>query len=330
MRIIFHIGMGKTGTSSVQHVLQNHAKELAEQSAAYLGIWFGAVDPSFDGQQGFISFISQTAEQMVASADKFHANLVDRAAKERVETLIFSNEGLYEAGHQLHPFFNRLKAKGSEMSFVIYARDPRAWLPSAYTQWGIRHKTNSGAVLDFTTLARHLINRYELIRFWQQNFGESLTVRPFETGTDVVQDFANTAGLTLPGSGTRELDRCEPADILLRAMFNNRFPDPVLPSIFDSFLNNVSQTPVTSLREMTERCFSHDGVEEVLAEHRDLFEFIRDRVGIDFVDSPPRPSKMPDEAELQRRVVDYLVEITFDQAHRIKRLERLVDEMQKS
>ncbi|KZZ01031.1 hypothetical protein A3747_20425 [Sulfitobacter sp. HI0076] len=213
------------------------------------------------------------------------------------------------------------------MSFLAYMRDPRAWLPSAYTQWAIRHKTNEGPIQDFPTAARRLIGQYEGIRFWQQNFGDVLTVRPFEPGFDVVQDFAATVGLTLPDTKTRKLERAEPADTLMRAMFNTRFPGQVLPDRFDRFVTNSSHAPVPSTHEMAERCFCHDGADEIIAEKRNLFEHIRDAVGLDFLEGEPRQSKSPDEAELQRRVIDYLVEVTFDQAQRLKRLERLVNEL---
>lgn len=327
MRIVFYIGMGKTGTTSIQHALRSGSNALASQRAAYLSMWFEEIDPAFKGLGGFARFIAGSEQEKVAGADSFHSYLVDRAAKEGIETFIFSNESVFEAGHQLDPFFRRLKAKELSMTFVAYLRDPRDWLPSAYTQWAIRHKTNRGPVQDFQTAARRLIGQYEVFRFWQQNFGDVLTVRPFESGSDVVDDFAQTVGLDLPKSDSRKLERAEPADTLLRALFNTRFPDQVLPDRFDRFVTNSSQVPVPSLHDMAERCFRHEGAEEIVAEKRELFEYIRDSVGLDLLDGDPKPSKMPDEAELQRRVIDYLVEVTFDQAQRLKRLERLVNEL---
>lgn len=327
MRIIFHIGMGKTGTSSIQHVLRNHAKELGKQNVAYLGMWFNCIDPGFEGYQGFARFIAQTDEEKAASADRFFTFLVDRAAKEGIETFVFSNESLFATYLRLSPFLERLQARGLAMSFVAYLRDPRAWLPSAYTQWAIRHKTNEGPVQNFPTAARRLVEQYEGIRSWQQDFGDVLTVRPFETSLDVVQDFAATVGVTLPETDTRELERAEPADILLRAMFNTRFSDQVLPDRFDRLVTNSSHAPVPSLQEMVERCFNYDGAQDVIAEKRDLFEYIRDSFGLDFLAGDPKQSKTPHAGELQSRVIDYLVEVTFDQAQRLKRLERLVNEL---
>ena len=327
MRIIFHIGMGKTGTTSIQYALRNGADALAGQRAAYLSMWFEEINPAFKGLGGFSRFMAGSEQEKVAGADSFHAYLVDRAAKEGIETFVFSNESLFASCLHLAPFLERLQARGLAMSFVAYLRDPRAWLPSAYTQWAIRHKTNNGPVQDFPTAARRLIGQYEGIRFWQQSFGDVLTVRPFETGADVVQDFAATVGVTLPETDTRKLERAEPADILLRAMFNTRFPDQVLPDRFDRFVTNSSHAPVPSLQEMVERCFNYDGAQDIIAEKRDLFEYIRDSFGLDFLAGDPKQSKTPHAGELQSRVIDYLVEVTFDQAQRLKRLERLVNEL---
>jgi hypothetical protein len=319
--------MGKTGTTSVQHSLRTNAEALISQKAAYLSMWFDEIGLAFKELGGFSRFIAGNEQEKVAGADRFHAHLVDRAEKEGIETFIFSNEGLFEAGPQLAPFFRRLKAKGLSMSFVAYLRDPGNWLPSAYTQWAIRHKTNQGPVQDFKTAARRLIRQYEGIRFWHENYSAELTVRLFESRLDVVEDFAKAVGLNLPKSDIRRLERAEPADILLRAMYNTRFPEQVLPDRFDRFVTNSSQAPIPSMHEMAERCFRHEGAEQIITEKRALFEYIRDSIGFDFLDGEPKPSRMPDERDLQRRVIDYLVEVTFDQAQRLKRLERLINEL---
>lgn len=51
MKIVFHIGMGKTGTSSIQAALSQNAGELRKQGALYLGMWFDRLDPSYKGLQ---------------------------------------------------------------------------------------------------------------------------------------------------------------------------------------------------------------------------------------------------------------------------------------
>ncbi len=327
MRIVFHIGMGKTGTTSIQHALKESADALARQNAAFLSMSLDEINPASTGIANYYRFINGTAQEKAEGTERFHSYLVERAAKEGIETFIFSNERVYENGRKLEPFFNGLKAKGLAMSFVVYMRDPRSWLPSAYTQWAIRHKTNQGPVQGFATAARRLIGRYEEIRFWQEKFGDVLTVRPFEKGFDVVQDFAQTVGVTLPETNTRKLERGEPADLLLRAMLNTRFHDPVLPNRFHKVVTNSSRAPVPSLREMSERCFNHEAMEEIIAEKRELFDDLRDSFGFDLLAGGAPASRQPDEAEIQRRVIDYLVEMSLDQAQRLIRLEQLVSKL---
>lgn len=324
MRLIFHIGMGKTGTTSIQHALRTNPKTLSNQNANYLGMWFDTIEPTFHGVAGVAKFLALNDHEKVLKAEHFFDNITEIANKHKVNTFIFSNESMFQAGPQLAPFLRTLKSKDLSISFVAYLRNARQWLPSAYTQWAVRHKTNEGPIQDFEIFARRAIGQYEGIRFWQDHFGADLTVRPFDTTVDVVQDFAATVGLSLPITDTRHLERSEPADTLLRAAFNNRFPDKVLPEKFDRFVTNSSRAPVPSLQAMADRCFQHEGVEEIIAERQELFGYIRNSFGIDLLKNESRPSKVPDNAEMQRRIIDYLVEVTFDQAQRLKRLERLM------
>lgn len=326
MKLIFHIGMGKTGTSSIQQALRSNSAQLAQQKASYLGLWFDAIDPDYLGIEGQEKFFALDPAKMRLAADRFGAALLERSRNSSTETFLLSNENIFASGPVLDPFLRRLLENGIEVSLIAYLRNPVSWLPSAYTQWGVYHKTAPGPIKPYEARARELIGQYEGIRFWLDGYGDRLIVRQFEKGVDVVQDFGEAVGLSLQSLDARQLERSEPADILLRAMFNDRVPSPVLPERFNNVVVNTGKKPVPSLREMADRCFSTDCTEEIVAEKRELFEFIRDRLGMDFVDSPGERSSIPDHAELQQRVIDYLVEITLDQARRLKRLERLLQE----
>lgn len=326
MRIIFHIGMGKTGTTSIQQALRQNAADLSRQNIHYLGVWFDAISPEFRGVEGQRKFVSQGGEALASSAATFLKALQEKAQGDENAVFILSNENMFAAGPALHPFLAALGENGAELQLIAYLRDPHSWLPSAYTQWGIRHKTQPGPIVPYEKMARELIGQYGAIRFWLENYADRLSVRPFEKGIDVIQDFAETAAISLPPTKIRALERAEPAEILLRAMFNNRIPEPVLPERFDRLVVNTARKEVPSLAEMTQTCFRHDKTDEIIEEQHELFETIRDRVGIDYLDGAAGPERIPDAAELQARVIDYLLEITFDQAQRLKRLERLVNE----
>lgn len=328
MRIIFHIGMGKTGTTSIQNALSAAGAQLAEQRTAYLGMWFDMIDPAFFGLEGSQQFFDLGDTALRAHAERFAGICEERARRDGTELFLFSNEAIFEAGPALTPFFEALD-RHMDVRFLAYMRDPHRWLPSAYTQWGIRHKHNKGAVRTFPETARELIGMYDATRHWVAAFGDRLTVRPQDTGTDVVADFATACGMDVDLPERRSLERSEPAELILRAIYNDRFEDRMLPQQFNNFVVNP-QRGIRSVSEMRERCFAHEGIAEIVSERRELFEFIRDNLGLDFLEDTTEHRGLPDETELRARLIDYLIEIAFSQAHRIKRLEREVEKLAKA
>ncbi len=57
MRIVFHIGMGKTGTTSIQHALKESADALARQNAAFLSMSLDEINPASTGIANYYRFI---------------------------------------------------------------------------------------------------------------------------------------------------------------------------------------------------------------------------------------------------------------------------------
>jgi len=327
MKILFHIGMGKTGTSSIQQALQQNTKQLAARKVAYLGMWFTAIHPSFQGLAGQRKFFQSTDEAILGYARRLADVLRARATEDGTEVFIHSNEGLFGQIEKFAPFITELRARGVEVEILAYMRDPHAWLPSAFTQWGIRHKYAPGPIQPFGERARTLIHQYDAIRTWHELFPDLLTLRQHETGTDVVQDFAQTAGLVLETDSNRYLERGEDAEILLRALFNNRFEEEVLPDRFNRIVINTLRRPVTRVPEMAERCFSMEGINDIVAENAEIFGFIRDTFGFDYLPGQATDRRPVDAAELQSRLVDYLIEISYQQGERITRLERQLREL---
>lgn len=322
MKILFHIGMGKTGTSSVQQVLQQNPEQLAEQKAEYLGMWFNLIKPSFQGHVGLRDFFQSSDEDIAGFARSFAEILRTRAATNGTELFLFSNEALFGHVHKITPFLSELQAQGIEVDLLAYMRDPHAWLPSAFTQWGIRHKHASGPIQPFGERARTLIHHYDAIQIWHKNFPGLLRLRRHETGIDVVQDFAQAAGITLETGPKRYLERAEDAEVLMRALYNNRIKGEALPERFNRLVINTNRGPVPSASEMAERCFVMEGIDEIVEERRDLFTFIRDTFGFDYLNGSAKERPPVDSAALQTRLLDFLIETTFQQSDRITHLER--------
>lgn len=325
MRLILHVGMGKTGTSSIQRALQGNAQTLAAQDALYLGMWFSAIDTKFDGHDGLMAFCNSTAEQQVEYARLFKQALAKTADANGTRTFIMSNEGLFDRVDKILPFLNALRGE-LDVSLLAYMRDPHQWLPSAFHQWSLRHKTYEGPMRSFSDFAPELIKQYEAIRIWQGHFSDILDVRLHDKGTDVVADFAKGCGLTLDLPDVRHLERSEPAETYLRAAFNARLATGGMPETFDRQVHNVHARPVPTFETLMDLCFKHDNIDGIVEEQRELFEFIKKNLGFDFLSGPPTAPRQPDQAALQTRLIDYLIEITLEQSIRLKRLEKLAHE----
>lgn len=319
--------MGKTGTTSIQRALSTNADLLAQKDTHYLGVWFDIINPKYRGDVNLQYLFAESEAESLA--DRFLDELTALSKKQGTQTFILSNEALFERVRQFSPFLKALKAK-ADVQVIAYMRDPHSWLPAAYTQWGIQHKHHTGPIQPFGKMARKLINQYGGIHGWAEEFSDILTIRPFEKGLNVVADFAQIIGQEIDLGEERSLERAEPAEITLRALFNTRFEAPVLPDRFNMVILNTNKKTVPKLKDMVDLCFRHDGIEEIIEEKRGLFEFIRDNTGMDFLNRQPPLPKMPDITELESRLVDYLLEITFDQAQRIQRLERQFENLLKT
>lgn len=74
MEIILHVGMGKTGTTSIQKVLAANATKLRSQGIEYLGMWFSFIDEAMQGYIGQQQFYQSQPEEMASYAK----SLLDR------------------------------------------------------------------------------------------------------------------------------------------------------------------------------------------------------------------------------------------------------------
>ena len=318
--------MGKTGTSSIQKALEKNIPHLAEQKVTYLGMMFDMVDPEVKGQLSAAKVFSQPPETIALYAQRFLAYLQAQAARDGTEVFILSNESLFAQAFNFTPFLEAVR-KEIEVRAIGYLRNPYSWLPSAYTQWAIRHKAQPGEIEPFAISAKKLIRQYHGIYIWQEKFSDILSIRSYEANADVVLDFASAAEIDLIPPDRRQLVRGEPAQTVLRALFNNRIPGPVMPTKFNRAVRIFDGRKVASVRDVATRCFDYSEVAAVIGENQEVFEFVRDNLGFDFFGPAPSTPIPPDLTELQQRLIDHLVEITFDQAKRLERLERQVEDL---
>lgn len=327
MRLIFHIGMGKTGSSSIQHALASNNIQLSKQNAQYLGMWFDMIDNKYRGVQNQSQFFDLPKDEILKGADRLIAVLREKNETQGFETFLFSNEALSGRAQSLEPLIFKLQEGGIEVSLIGYARDPSAWLASAYVQWGIHDKTDQGPLQPFATKARTLVSWYNGLLEWHRLMGEILTVRPYDLATDIVSDFAEAVGVVLEAPKTRVYERVEDAEIFLRARFNSRFDKTVLPDLFNkSVFHGLSVVP--TLDDILARSFDYAETSVIVAESAKLFDEFFAAFGFDLREAGVKPPSLPDAEELRRRLLDAVMEISLEQARRIHDLEYRISKLE--
>lgn len=321
IRITFHIGMGKTGTSAIQSALERNPDRLREHGVGYLGMWWDVLDPRFEGPRGMSAAARLDEAQLRALADRLLAHVRMVAARDGVRHFVFSNESLFSHTDAYAPVYARL-AEHVDVDFVVFVREPRQWLASAYAQWGIRHKVDPGPVPDFGTWAAGHIGIYGGLRWWHQTFGPRLVVRTYDPSRDAVAEFLDAIGCEFELESRRIYQTPEPALLLLQAAYNSLFEQPVRPAKFASEVyDGVAAGAPPRLEDAITRHFDQSAVPGVLEHWRAVFEGIRDDIGIDLLAAGVDGLPSPDPAPVRDRMLDCLMAITLQQARRISELE---------
>lgn len=326
MRLVLHVGMGKTGTSSIQKALGASQAGLRAQNAHYLGMWLDFIDPRFQGVLGMRAVFEQTPDALEATATAAVERMREIEARDGVDTFILSNEDLYGRIQKLDPFLSVLK-RSLDLSIVIYVRDIHSWLPSAYAQWGIHHKVQQGPIKTFAEAAPRLVKTYRALALWQEKHGDHISFRKYDKSTDVVEDFADAIGKKLDPASGRHLERGEPVELLLRAAFNNRFPGEVFPGKFNRAVVNTQAVPVPRLETAIENYLDYSITDAAIAPDQEMLERISAEIGVDFLNGDHEPVRPPVRADLENRLLDYMVTIMLNQAQRIQVLENSVRDL---
>ncbi|WP_405402784.1 hypothetical protein [Paracoccus sp. Ld10] len=314
VEVIFHIGMGKTGTTSLQHVLRSSNDVLQSAGIRYLGMWQELISEQYCDYVGFQEFRQLPVDKQPAAAERLAQQLTCLASQDGTDRFLFSNEQYFENIDHLHPFFDRLRQLLT-VRFFLWVRPADAWLPSACAQWGILHKTNYGPVQPFVDQADRLIQQYRHVATWKQLFGDSVTIRPFIKGVDPVSDFAEQIGLPLAIPQDRRQIRPNATDLMLRAAFNTQFDGMVLPNAFNEAIGrHRSLTTAQGLQAKADLLLGHSSMPQVIAKHRDLLDQASDAAGFDVAGTVVTQDYLPTRDELVDGLLGRAVEIIAGQA----------------
>ncbi|MCJ1903413.1 sulfotransferase domain-containing protein [Paracoccus versutus] len=322
-QLILHIGMGKTGTSSIQEAFSANSDDLRTQGVCYLGMWFDAINPDYAGIDKQINFFSLPPEDMVKAARKLCAFVQASNCRK----FIVSNESLWGRPVELEPFIREL-LKDIDVKIIAYVRDPKEWLPSAYTQWGIYDRLTKNSTRDYQNAVASFINWYNPVYEWHKRMGDIISIRKYTPRVDAVADFSKALGVDLKCEIQKVNERRKAADLLLRAIFNDRFQGRTPPRLFEEYMLDKN-TKVHGLRRSLKRYFDYSSTQEAISQNGKVFDFIKSKYGISF-DEGEKKSEPLNENEVRNDVIDIMMEIMVSQSIRIRNLEAAVEEIRSS
>lgn len=250
--LVLHIGQGKTGTSAIQSVLNEHKEQLDQQGFWYLGL-------ELDYIQNRNKLLLDKKNIALGMDSQLYKTL-DYELTNRDKTLLWSYEGLFNNLDAL----DIIKKLGSkfEVAIIAYIRRPDRWAESAYVQWGLKHKTYNGAVKSFEdfTSGGYVPNQFKCTFLWHNEFPESFILRNYDAIKNVSFDFLQLLNVDIKGLDISAKVNVKPSpeQIYALALYNSLENSHVLPIHFKSFLNRMKMTSmdINSLLDINMRdCF---------------------------------------------------------------------------
>ncbi len=324
IKIVFHIGMGKTGSSSVQAALEMSGDALREQRTKYIGMWFDAIDPSFYSHNGHDKFTALDAESMITMAKTFWLYLEEEHSETGINQFIYSNEAMQGQSESMSPFLSHLQQLGADISIICYVRDPVKWLPSAYKQWYLKHKTTSGPLESYRDSARQFIKWYQGPLDWQAAFPSDTIVRNYDACEDVISDFARTLSLEIPPRKIRANEQESAEKLLLQAFFASRCCETYLPDFFEKAVK-LKPENAPKVLELLKEALDYSDTPNIIAENSHMFEAYRDRIGFDPRSNTAEPApSLPDVDDVRSRLLEVVTDLSLGLAIRVRELEETV------
>jgi hypothetical protein len=239
--LIIHVGMEKSGSSSVQKTMNKNQTLLNESGYFYLGLMleeFSSKLFNWQNIRGWTSFIAGDKEkhnkELIHLFNEINVNL-----SKNIHTLIWSNESLFNSVEFIEPTLNWLKTIFN-IKVIGYVRKPDEWIQSAYLQWGIKHKTYTGPLKTFSEWVSSKSSPViPFILRWKV-LCEEVNFYDFGVVKNITNHFLFES-IGIPTNKNIEIvrynDTPSPAQLALFSLYNSSFNGEVLPYRIESLLN---------------------------------------------------------------------------------------------
>lgn len=332
-RLIFHIGAGKTGTSSIQESLRQSTDSLHRSGIDYWGLML-----EFAPVQKFIWQKPPATKEFLSLEDDEAKKQVYEALSESIQvsreqgfnTAIWSNEWFFGREKNVLPALKLLKDDGCQVEIISYVRRHDAWARSAYVQWGIKHKSYQGPIRPFKQYIKERpVRFFGTLKPWMEAFPDTFVLRNFDTAKDVVQDFLWVSGISSDVSSVRVNEAPSAEELLLRAIYNDSVKGEALPVQFDRRFQSrhldFSRKPSDWLASLMPTRDDLSGVLEETQADREQVNRLLEAAHQPPLSDAPTPVK---KAEVDGEILNAaLIQMIFHQNKRIHALERRVREL---
>ncbi len=346
MKLIVHIGAGKTGSSSIQATLEKNNKQIMANNSKYLGIMLENCSnierPEWQFRGGSdLFFVELPRDEVEGQLANVLAEETQRAQKEGIDTLIWSNEWLFASEHSERAIktLSDIQKSGIDVKIVCYIRRHDKWLNSAYLQWGLKHKTYSGRIQGFKQwrMGRKL-NFFPDIEKWEKEFSKNFSLYNYDEISDVSKHFLQLVGMEgLPT--TNDNISPPPEQIAAWVVYNNRFEGKVTAARFQGLFNAITHRhlPKYDLPTINKLVPTSTDLEKIVAENADDIEKI-DRLLIErgqppmSFDSSIKEISHPDTWNMDQFTLSLLFSVAeqlMDSRKRLAELEKKLDSILK-
>ncbi|WP_114011464.1 glycosyltransferase [Cohaesibacter intestini] len=197
IRVIFHIGSTKTGSTYLQHLMEQNRPELLRQGIWYpsFGLFWQAARPH--KQAGHAHFAPAAVQGKRELRELIEEGLVIFSKmKNPIHTIIISSEAFFlnEKAPALVDYFD-----GFDVSMITYLRRQDEWANAQYAEFvagGAVGRVDS-TMADWleSDITKRRLDYHSIIQLWAQKLDPSkIIVRPFERSQmvdrDLLSDFS--------------------------------------------------------------------------------------------------------------------------------------------
>jgi len=337
--LVVHIGIGKTGSTAIQNALAKSKDSLVSNSVQYWGLNLESVESPksewFPWQQktGTAYLQNLSRQQACDQVESALRKALDHLPKNG--TAIWSNEGLYERPEILLPVAERLLDERSvDIRVIACVRSLSRWLPSAYRQWGVRHKTLPGRVPSFLAWAfeRESFLRYgSKLAIWDQRLGKRLELINYDSSDDIVSTFLSRLDCWPQGCPivptTRDYATPSATQLALWALVNDQSDQPVAPTAIQRLLQSsgLLQRKYHSFQpeRLLVRKESIKILERILANDQQLVNQMLDQRGEPALVADTSPKEEEPAVDMSQ-LIALLADLIIAQNQRIETLEKAV------